>query len=406
MQTLWAHLHQTAPTLADLPTLDPVLDRALAEDPEQRYPSCSAFVEEARAATGLGLSPTAVTRSRPRVGRRLVLAGAALLAAAVTAAVALAFLLGGKGGIVVPPNSVVALDPASGRVVTTIPLALPGVAAASDDWVWALGESSEGGSYAIVRIDATSKRVVSTFTVTGDPVALLAARGSLWVSTRQGHVFRIDPASDDVTGDWTLPNAGKGVGLASLFQGVGSLAFGGGTVWVASFRAISQIDPATSNLVPRRSSVWGPLAFGFGSVWTLNFRPGRPELIRLAPGTLQRQQSVFLPRGRGIAVGEGSVWVADDGGRVWRIDPARYTIESVFEVGGRISGLAVGGGSVWAATDAGYVVRIGPASGNVERIAIGRVPAGIAVGAGLVWVGVGHPGPVRSSLSVSGRRGA
>jgi DNA-binding beta-propeller fold protein YncE len=299
---------------------------------------------------------------------------------------------------------VVAIDPHSGEVVAGIPvgaappevvsgavpsgavplIGVPSTVAASDEWVWVIHENAGAGT--ISKIDASSRRVVETFSVTGTPVDLLSAAGSLWIRTRQGRIFRIDPSSDIEDESWTLPNAGKTE--SPLVRSGASLAYGAKRIWAASLRAISQIDPATSRLVPRRSSVWGPLAFGFGSVWTLEPTWGRPGLVRLVPATLKREASIFFGIGSDIAVGEGSVWVPVENGRVWRINPARNTVDSVFEVGGRIFDVAVGFGAVWASTEDGYVVRIGPASGNVERIAIGRVPVGIAVGAGLVWVAV------------------
>ena len=47
----------------------------------------------------------------------------------------------------------------------------------------------------------------------------------------------------------------------------------------------------------------------------------------------------------------------------------------------------------WRSTDGetqrGALVRIDPTTGETERIDVGGLPAGVAVGAGLVWVSVG-----------------
>ncbi len=51
-QTLWAHMQEEASPLAAYPELESVFARALAKEPEQRYESCDAFVDEARAALG------------------------------------------------------------------------------------------------------------------------------------------------------------------------------------------------------------------------------------------------------------------------------------------------------------------------------------------------------------------
>jgi serine/threonine-protein kinase len=384
-QTLWAHMQEAPEPLREYPELGPVLARALAKDASQRYGTCNAFLEDARSALGLAPSPVSVRRRRLRIGRGLVLAGVGLVAAAV-AAIVFVSTLGSEAAIVAPPNSVAAIDPVSREVVAAIPVgAAPTIVAASDDWVWVI--NSNDGAGTISRIDASSRRVVKTFSVVGTPSDLLAAAGSLWVATTEGRVFRIDPSADIEEESWTLPNAGK----TSPFvedPGAGYLAYGASTVWAASFRAISRIDPTTSRLVPGQSSVWGPFAYGFRSLWAL---AGEPGLVRLAPLTLQRRAAVALPfRSPDVAVGRGSVWLPDDEGRkVWQIDPLNNVIEATYQTRGRTFGVAVGGAAVWASSDDGTVVRIDPTTGDVERIAVGGAPTGVAVGAGLVWTSVG-----------------
>jgi YVTN family beta-propeller protein len=78
-------------------------------------------------------------------------------------------------------------------------------------------------------------------------------------------------------------------------------------------------------------------------------------------------------------------------GRLTRIDPKTNSVEATVPLGGRPAGVAVGGGSVWIA-DAGThsVVRVDAESNRVvARIKVGARPRGIAVGDGLVWVSAG-----------------
>ena len=383
-QALWAHMQEEPPPHTAHPELDPVFARALAKDPTERYESCDAFVEDARSALGLGPSPIAVRRRRRRIGGRLLLLGAGLFAVAIVAAV-LVLVLGGEGGIVAPPNSVAAIDPATQEVVATIPVGdTPTAVAANDDWVWVI--NSNDGAGTISRIDASSKRRVSTFSVVGTPVDLLAAAGSLWIGTDEGRVFRIEPSTDTEEESWELPNAGESSPFV-IDRGAGFLAYGEGAVWAASFRAISRIDPATVQLVPAKASAWGPLAFGFRSLWAPSTRTG---LVRFAPATLRRKATVQLPFSPvDVTTGAGSVWLPDDEGRrVWQIDPARNVVMSTYDVRGRAFSVAVGEGAVWAPTDDGALARIDPAAGTTERIEVGGAPAGVAVGSGSVWVSV------------------
>ena len=82
----WAHLEEEPPKpsrqQAGLPeAIDPVVAKALAKEPEQRYPTCEALISAAQEALGLGTPPTSHRR------RTLLLAGAGALAIAAAAAV-------------------------------------------------------------------------------------------------------------------------------------------------------------------------------------------------------------------------------------------------------------------------------------------------------------------------------
>ena len=381
-QTLWAHVQEEPPPLVELPALDPVFARALAKTREERYDSCGDFVEDARAALGLGPSPVAVRRRRRRIGGRLAYAGAALLALAAVAIV-LALRLGSSETLVAQPNSVGFVDSTSRELDAAIPVGnTPTEIVASDDWVWVL--NSNDGAGTISKIDAATRVRDSTFSVGGTPRTLLAVFGSLWVGTVEGQVFRVDPETNLVDESWTLPNAGEMTAF-ELDQGAGWLAAGTDAVWAGSVRTISRIDPATSRLQPRESAVWGPMAYGFGSLWVLGF-----ELERLSPATMRRVGRVQLTGGFvRVAAGLGSVWVADDEGRsVLRIDPREEGVSRTYELDGSPFGVAVGEDAVWATSEDGSVARIDPETDAVDTIPVGGAPRGVALGAGSVWVSV------------------
>jgi hypothetical protein len=383
-QTLWGHMQEEPPPLRGYPELDDVLGRGLAKEPDERYESCGQLVDSSRQALGLGPSRGVLLRRRRRFGRRLLLAGAALIAVAAGAA-ALVATLGSEGAIVAPENSVAAVDPSSGKVVAAVPVGdAPTIVAASDRWVWVI--NSNDGVGTISRIDPRLKRVASTFSVGGSPTDLLAGGGSLWVGTKEGRVHEIEPATDIEIASWRLPNAGRSSPFVDD-RGAGFLAYGANTMWAASFRSISRIDPTTSKLVPGSSTVWGPFAYGFGSLWTTGSESG---LFRLAPSTLRRQAKVAFPAsGLDVAVGFGSVWLPDDEGRrVWQIDPKDDVVQATYPTGGRTFAAAVGADAVWVPSDDGFVVRIDPSTDTVERIRVGGTPTGIAVGGGLVWTSV------------------
>jgi serine/threonine protein kinase len=381
-QTLWAHMQEEPSTLMAYPELAPVFARALAKDPEERYESCEAFVDEARAALGLGPSPVAVKRKRRRIGGRLLYAGAGLIVLAAVAAV-LALTLGPNETLVAPPNSVGVLDPVSRELVGAIPVGnTPTEVTASEEWVWVL--NSNDGAGTISRIEPETQRRVSTFSVLGTPRNLLSAFGSLWVGTVEGRVFRIDPSTDLVEDGWTLPNAGGGSAFEPD-QGAGWLAAGPDAVWAASVRRISRIDPVKSEIRSRPTEASGPMAYGFGSLWVLG-----PELERLSPATMRRIGTVNLPESSSdVAAGLGWVWVADGGGEaVLRVDPQEEVISRTYDVAGGPLGLTVGTNAVWATSEAGTLARIDGRTDEVTTVPVGGVPRAVDVGARKVWISV------------------
>jgi DNA-binding beta-propeller fold protein YncE len=381
-RTLWAHMQEEPTPLAAYPELEPVLVRVLAKEPGERYESCNAFVDDARAALGLGPSPRAVRRRRRRIGGRLLYLGAALLALAAVAVV-LALTRGSSETAVAPPNSLGVVDPVSQELVAAIPVGnTPTEVAASDDWVWVL--NSNDGAGTISRIDPETQTRVSTFSVGGTVQNLLAAFGSLWVGTAEGRVFRVEPSTDLVEDDWTLPNAGEESAFIRFDVGAGWLTAGPDAVWAGSFRAISRIDSETLQIEPRRSAAWGPMAYGFGSLWVLG-----PELERLSPATMRRVATVDLPGGAtDIATGLGAVWIADESEAVLRVDPRVESITQTYDVGGSTLGVAVEADAVWAATEAATVARIDPRTDDVTAVPLGGVPRALDGGAGAVWTSV------------------
>ncbi len=94
-----------------------------------------------------------------------------------------------------------------------------------------------------------------------------------------------------------------------------------------------------------------------------------------------------------IAVGEGAVWVVNEGdGTVSRIDPATNQVVVAISIGQKgFLRLAVGEGRVWVAAPLDKVVKvIDPATNQVPA----SVPAegcwNVAVGGGQVWVPIGE----------------
>jgi virginiamycin B lyase len=118
-------------------------------------------------------------------------------------------------------------------------------------------------------------------------------------------------------------------------------------------------------------------------------RLGTLTRIDLATG---RPRGEPIPLGRapsGIAIGAGSVWIADAlANTVTRIDRRSGDTLATIRVGRYPYGVAFGAGSIWVTnSDDGTVSRIDPATNGVlATVRVGRNPFGVAYGSRLVWV--------------------
>jgi YVTN family beta-propeller protein len=106
-----------------------------------------------------------------------------------------------------------------------------------------------------------------------------------------------------------------------------------------------------------------------------------------------------------IAVGEGSVWIANAGDdTVSQVDPASHSVIDTIDVGRSPTGVAVGAGSVWVANSGERsVTRINAATRRVvDTIEVGNAPRAIAFGGGAVWVANAGDGTVTRIDATSG----
>ena len=159
---LFAHLEGEPPAHGD-PT-DPVIARALAKNPDERYPDCRTLVDEARDALGLA-------DPHRRRSRRL------LIGALVLVALALALLAG----------------------------ALVTVLRSSES------KSAVVGDATLLRVDPRNPKAPTRVTVGGETSGIAVSSKAVWVtSIADGTLKEIDPASGTVRR--IVPVAASGLG--------------------------------------------------------------------------------------------------------------------------------------------------------------------------------------------------
>jgi len=87
----------------------------------------------------------------------------------------------------------------------------------------------------------------------------------------------------------------------------------------------------------------------------------------------------------GVVSAFGSVWVANDGGTLVRIDPRTDRVRKRIRVGAGACFLTADARALWIANYKGGLVRVTP-RGRVKRIAVGTTPDSVLVAYGRVWV--------------------
>ena len=347
---VYAHLEEAPPRPSErrqgVPAaVDDVLARAMAKDPDERPESCSALVDEVRAALGL---------AQPRPATRRRIAVVALLAAGLAAAAATAVVL------------------ATRNDSTTT--------------------ASTGGS--VVRIDPATDRVTSSYGLSGHPRSVTAARNRVWVGDfRDGSLWRLDPARGDLQ---RFTTTGEPRDLTSLGSSI-YVAGDGNTIFDGS---VTRYDAVTGAREAGVKLTACSVAAGEGVVWVA----GCPLIERLStgPGALRMLVTKLVPYQRpasaetvrfamhDMAVGEGWLWVIGDAvdRRVFRVDPRTGAIRGITRLPFAPGAIAAGAGGVWVTGSIQDVVaRLDPQNGRLRQtIRVGRGVGGVAVGAGAVWV--------------------
>jgi peptide/nickel transport system substrate-binding protein len=170
------------------------------------------------------------------------------------------------------------------------------------------------------------------------------------------------------------------------------VAVAGNVVWLPRYSddAVLSVDTATDqSQVVQVGDGPDAVAVGEGSVWVANSGDGTVSEVSPAAGTTVGEP-IYVGNGpSGIAVGLGAVWVVlSVDGAVAKIDPDTGRLVHTFSVGTNPTRVAVGFGKVWVTNESvGTVTPIDPATDTPGTpIAVGHGPNGIAIGADAVWV--------------------
>jgi YVTN family beta-propeller protein len=244
----------------------------------------------------------------------------------------------------------------------------------------------------VARIDPATNEVTATIPVGNFPVRAIGGFGSVWVSNcGDGSVSRIDPNTNRV--------------VATIATGVCPFDLGvlDQSLWVVNAdNHVSRIDPATNSVIatvtahlsecPRKCDFRG-LTTGAGAVWVTT---ARTSVLRIDPATNQVTATIKLgpccDTLRGVAVGFGSVWAADDGGNgvIARIDVNTLAVTALIpSVQANPSEITIFDKLVWIGHDSdthSIIEAINPATNQTSAaVQVDDFAGSVVGGAGTVW---------------------
>ena len=375
--TLWAHLNDDPPSVHDrapnVPaSFDAVLARAMAKDPDDRFPSAGDLGRAAMAAAGQPVVPGP---------ERVVAVGEAAP--------------GDSQETVVSPDqapTVLAASEPRTRRLWPWALALVPIAGLALIAALALGGSDDGGKPGTTTSGSTStattpqqqKTAIKSIAVGGRPNNIVLANSKAWV-VRSGNARLVVIDAKTAKRERYSPHVGDPSGEAAGFD----------KLWVINQAAPSLVPIGLTSHRQEGKAVPLPaqgravaVAGGSNAMW-VGVRGNPGLLARIDPKNRSQPSKIIeLPDGvQNITVGGGAVWIiARRRNTVTRLDIASGTQRPIF-VGEKPFGIAYGRGAVWV-TNYGddTVTRIDSGSLNTGTIETGNGPKGVAVGAGAVWI--------------------
>jgi class 3 adenylate cyclase len=232
------------------------------------------------------------------------------------------------------------VNPDTGTVVATIPIAYPVSLVVRDVDVWVASGSEARACDAcnLIRVDASRN-------AQADSMKMAACCGGV----------AIDGTFLWVLGTNELSRVDLETGKARSFPvGGDAIAVGGGKVWILS-RALATLTPVDGRTGAPEPSIaleaTSPtmVAYGFDALWVTD--RSENEVTRIPVDGRGGTDAVAVgDEPVGLIADQDAVWVANAGdGTVSRIDPFEAAVQDTYQVGGRPERITVAFGSVWVA---------------------------------------------------------
>jgi DNA-binding beta-propeller fold protein YncE len=279
--------------------------------------------------------------------------------------------------------------------------------AASDSAVWV----HNGDSGLLLQVDPYTNTVVAQIRVGHGEGGVAIGEGAIWVANPyEGTVSRIDPQTNSLVAT---------IALGLQAYRVATITTSPGAVWVTDIynEALIRIDPRRNTVVARltpdsfdQTAALGPVgvSFGAGSVWLCEQYSPALGLTRLDPQLNQAKAQIAVGSGpygtlscSGVTALDQAIWTLSfnslwsssvpvaqpNSVQVTHIDPStNRVIAQLLVIGASPYHFAADGRAVWLLAPQVGLIRVDPQTNReVGRLALPGA-AGVAVGAGAVWV--------------------
>lgn len=159
------------------------------------------------------------------------------------------------------------------------------------------------------------------------------------------------------------------------------------TGWVRAFSTSDRSAPTHSAGTGHGR---GTIAVGHGSLWVANW--GSRSIARLEPRTLELAAIQSFSRAPvAIAAGPNAVWSVGSNGWLWRLGPDTQQAEGVSRLGRKATAIAVVGDLIWVLRKNGRLCGLEPVSGEV--VAESKLPRGanhMVANDNALWVSCGR----------------
>jgi len=270
-----------------------------------------------------------------------------------------------------------------GRLRATIPVDNTADSIAiADDAVWVSGWDGQ----LVSRIDVDTNQVI-TVDVGSTGTRVSSGDAGVWVGVDGGKLLRLDPVTGQVLATVEIGGVLAGTPLS-----------GDEAVWVVRPESsmLTRVDPVTNEVTDTIDvsasgigNVEGAL-IADGAVWVSSCEGG---VVRVDEQTLAVSAPIALDGCAGtLGFADESLWVALDGQRTVRLDPASGVVSAVVEIG-PVDGapfMATDDDAVWVPVTTATIARIDTTTNTVTDIVdLGRTgqPAGLSIGHDSLWAG-------------------